>query len=251
MTARRAEIESLLRARKLDVTLTTTGWAPASRADDLASTGVPAIDAALGGGLRRGHLSEIAGRRSAGSTTVLARIFAAATRRGELVALIDTCDRFDPASAAAAGVELSALLWIRGETADAARALKAMNLVLQAGGFGVVALDLADVSMPALRQVPSTTWIRLARVIEGSQTVALLVGRERLARSPGGVTIALDRPEQSRGAPSKVEGPRARSRGDRLRAGPSDAPAGRWSGAGDRARRLEGVALYPRVIRAR
>ena len=34
--------------------------------------------------------------------------------------------------------------------------------------------------------------MRIARVIEGSQTVAVLVGAERIARSPGGVTIALD-----------------------------------------------------------
>ena len=60
------------------------------------------------------------------------------------MALVDTCDRFDPESAAATGLDLSRLLWIR-ETGDATRALKAMNLVLQAGGFGLVVLDLADV----------------------------------------------------------------------------------------------------------
>lgn len=226
--ARRAELESLLRARKLDVTLTTTAaWAStaqASVAEYLAPTGVAALDAALGGGLGRGHLSEIVGARSSGPTTVLCQLCAAAAGRGELVALVDTCDRFDPASAAAAGVDVSTLLWIR-DTGDAARALKAMNLVLQAGGFGVVALDLADVSMPSLRQLPYTTWIRLARVIEGSPTVAVLVGRDRIARSPGGVTIALDAP--ATGVP------------------------GRWAGAGDRARRLEGVELYPRIITAR
>ena len=47
-----------------------------------------------------------------------------------------------------------------------------MNLVLQAGGFGLVAFDLADVPRPALRQFPYTTWMRIARVIEGSQTAA-------------------------------------------------------------------------------
>ena len=45
-----------------------------------------------------------------------------------------------------------------------------MNLVLQAGGFGLVAFDLADVHATALRQFPYTTWMRIARVIEGSQT---------------------------------------------------------------------------------
>ena len=116
-------------------------------ADDLAVTGVPAIDAALGGGLRRGHLSEIVGGRSSGRTAAVCRALGAAVSRGELVALVDTCDRFDPESAAATGLDLSRLLWIR-ETGDATRALKAMNLVLQAGGFGLVVLDLADVPRP-------------------------------------------------------------------------------------------------------
>jgi hypothetical protein len=99
-----------------------------------------------------------------------------------------------------------------------------MNLVLQAGGFGVVIFDLADASGPTLRQFPHTTWMRLSRVIEGSLTVALLVGSEHIARSPGGVTIVLD------GA--------AREAGD-------------WTGTADRARVLRGVRVRPRVISSR
>jgi hypothetical protein len=220
----RAELESLLRARKLDVTLTTA--LPLDRRDpgDLAPTGIPRLDRELGGGFRRGHLSEIVGARSSGRTSVLCSTLAAATSRGELVALIDTSDRFDPSSAAAAGLDLSRLLWIR-DTGDAARSLKAAMLVLQAGGFGVVAFDLADVRPPALRSFPFTTWLRLARAIEGSETVALLVAAERLARSPGGVTVSLDNaPGETRAC---------------------------WTGVSHRARLLRGITLRPRVIRAR
>ncbi len=112
--AARAELESLLKACKLDVTLTSAAplWRDAAR-DDVAATGVPAIDTALGGGLRRGHLSEIVGARSSGRTSVLCRALAQATSRGELAALIDPCDRFDPLSADAMGVDLSRLLWVR------------------------------------------------------------------------------------------------------------------------------------------
>jgi recombination protein RecA len=194
MTAR-ARIESLLKDRKLDVTLTSVAqWSLSPRtveADDLAVTGVPSIDAALGGGLRRGHLSEIVGRRSSGRTSVISRALREAVRRGELVALVDACDRFDPSSAAAAGLDLSQLLWVR-DTGDSARAIKAMNLVLQAGGFGLVVLDLADLPAPAVRGLPFTTWFRLARVIEGSPTVALLVATEHVARSSGGATIMME-----------------------------------------------------------
>lgn len=214
--AARAELESLLRTRKLDVTLTSSARL-ASPEECRAATGLPAVDGALGGGLRRGHLSEITGGRSSGRTTVLCHALAAATARSELTALVDVTDRFDPVSAAAAGVDLSHLLWIR-ENGDLGRAVKAMNLVLQAGGFGIVALDLVDVSPRVVRQVPYTTWIRLARTIEGSQTVALVAGAGRTARSAGGVTIALD------------------------------PPSARWAGPSDRSRRLLGVELRPRVF---
>jgi hypothetical protein len=220
----RAELESLLRARKLDVTLTTSPGRNASDAavEAVAATGVPALDAALGGGLRRGHLSEVIGARTTGRTTLVCHICAAAAARGEIVAIVDTYDRLDPASAATVGVDLSRVLWIR-DRGDVPRALKAMNLVLQAGGFGTVILDLADARHPALRQIPMTTWMRLSRVIEGSQTVALLVGAEHLARSPGGVTITL---------------------------GAADAGGVRWSGDGDRARLLRRIDLRPRIVTA-
>src|SRR5436190_1327297 len=190
-SALRVELESLLRAQKLDRTLTTNACGPVAR--DVAATGLRALDQQLRGGIPRGHLSEITGPRSSGRTTVLCRMFQAAADRGEAIALIDTCDRFDPASAASAGVDLSKLLWVR-DTGDAVRALKATNLVLQAGGFGIVAFDLADVHAAAVRQFPYTTWMRIARVIEGSQTAAVIVGAEHIARSPGGATIALDAP---------------------------------------------------------
>ena len=170
------------------------------------------LDAALGGGLVA--RSSVGDRRRAivrPDSRCCAGCWRPRRTRGEAVALIDTCDRFDPASAEAAGLDLSKLLWVR-DTGDAPRALKAMNLVLQAGGFGIVAFDLADVPPTGLRQFPYTTWMRIARVIEGSQTAAVLVGAERLARSPGGVTIALE----------------AHARG-------------RWSGTADRARLLRAI----------
>src|SRR5678815_3886941 len=110
-----AVLESALRARKLDRTLTTTlpaiEWADPSC---LLPTGIPAVDRCLHGGLPRGQLSELAGQCSAGRMTLLLQLMAAATRRGEIVAFVDTHDRLDVASAAAAGVDLSRLLWVRG-----------------------------------------------------------------------------------------------------------------------------------------
>lgn len=197
----RATLESALAARKLDRTLT-TALPSLERTDSTAvvAMDVAAIDRCLHGGLPRGHLSEIAGPSSSGRTTLVLRLAAAATARGEIVALIDTLDRLDVASAAAAGIDLERLLWIRGDSSWGLRpgpwglldrALKALNLVLRAGGFGVVAIDLADVPSSTLKQIPFTTWMRLQRVIEGSDTACVLLTPEPLARSAGGLTMAL------------------------------------------------------------
>src|SRR5688572_1338651 len=153
----RSALESLLRARKLDGTLTLPGAeAPPER---LAPTGDADLDKALGGGLRRGHLSEIAGGPSTGRSSIAVRALAAAADRGEAVALADACDTFDPASAHSHGLVLGRLLWVRPSLStsaradvDATRALKAFSLILQAGGFGLAVLDLADVPLAVLRR---------------------------------------------------------------------------------------------------
>ena len=188
-----ARIESALRERKLDRTLT-SALAPLDRSDAAAFIpfGVEAIDGVLRGGLPRGQVSEIAGSPSSGRTTLLLQLLSAATRGGEITALVDTCDRLDVASAAAAAIDLDRLLWIRGESFDSLhslRAIKALTLVLQAGGFAVVAIDLADVHPRVLKSLPFTTWLLLQRIVEGSDTACLLVTPEPLARSAGGLTV--------------------------------------------------------------
>jgi recombination protein RecA len=228
-----AVVETALRARKLDRTLT-TALPPLERTDAgaVVSTAVAALDAALRGGLPRGQLSEISGPRSSGRTTLLLQLMAAATQRGEIVALVDTFDRLDVASVMAAGIDLSRLLWVRGQAISKTegatdlrertidRAIKALNLVLQAGGFGVVALDLADVPMVALRRLPFTTWLRLQRVVEGSDTACVLTTPEPLARSAGGLTLSLE-------------------------------GRARWEGSSDRSRRIGGADLSARVVSPR
>jgi len=210
--------------------LTDGPGAPAPAPERFAPAGGGALDAALGGGFRRGHLSEVTGAASSGRTTLVVQALAAAAARGEAVAYVDACDTFDPASAAAGGLDLARLLWVRPSTGlpsaalgagDAAWALKAFSLILQAGGFGLVVLDLADVPAAALRRFPWPTWMRLARIVEGSETVALLVGSEHLARSARGVTVALE----------------------------SSSVA--WRGAADRARVFAGMPSSPRIVGGR
>ena len=223
-----ARLESMLHARNLDRTVVQSF---SGKPGILAETGQSALDELLAGGFVRGHLSEIVGPRSSGRMSLLASVLAAATGRGEIVALIDTCDRFDPVSAAAAGVELSNLLWVRGRGQESSRdleaivkrALKAMSLVLDAGGFGVVAFDLADLPARTIRQIPMMTWLRLSRLLEDSKTVGVLLGPEPISRSAEGQTVVLR----------------------------SSSTAGCWSGTHGRNRMLQGLECQAQVIRAR
>ena len=222
----RTDLEALLRARKLDRTLQPAGDAgsadrsPAA-SDRILSTGLAALDERLGGGLPRGQMSEIVGPRSSGRTTLMCATLAAATERGELAALIDPLDAFDPESAASCGVALERLLWIRGEGMATGplplqakgqsdrvmdRAVKALNLVLQAGGFDLVVFDCAEMLPDAIRRLPFTSWFRLQRVIEGSRTVCLLLGPAPIARSASGVSIRLTSPRPGLWAPPLFRG---------------------------------------------
>jgi hypothetical protein len=192
------------------------------------SSGVPALDEQIGGGWRQGELSEVTGSRSTGRTSVLLATLAAATSRGGVAALVDATDRLDPRSAAAAGVDLARLLWVRGPalTMELARpmpprpmmeeavhrAIRAFDLILRAGGFSVAALDLADVPPRVVRALPWATWLRLAHANEGRPTSGLLIGEAPMGRSARGVSVALS------GSPI-------------------------WIGASDQSRQLEGIQI--------
>src|SRR5207344_1912807 len=99
------------------------------------SSGLPALDRLLGGGWPRAALAELRGRRSSGRTAILYASLARAIAAGETAALVDVGGALDPRGAAAAGIDLPRLLWIR---ATAGQALKAADLVVAAGGFDLV-----------------------------------------------------------------------------------------------------------------
>lgn len=192
--AARAAVEALLREKKLDRTLTSA--LPERLGEDaVAPLDHPILDRGLAGsasprdnaagGLPRGQVSEVVGPASSGRTSVAWAALAAATRRGESVALIDTFDRFDPPTAHACGLDLSRLLWVRGQAISKTsaaidpawlpgvravtgpgtfiertidRAIKALNLVVQSRVCTLVVLDLIDVPAAAARRLPAATW---------------------------------------------------------------------------------------------
>ena len=206
----RARLESSLPERLSSTLLLRERAAPLT-----VSTGIAALDA-LTGGLPRGALSEITGPASSGRTGVMLAALAGATRRQEVCALVDASDSFDPASAAAAGVDLERLLWVRcqrihhGENLAAwsmnppprtaafafggalEQVLKVTDLLLQRGGFGMVVLDLGDIPAESARRVPLTSWFRFRRAVEPTATVLLLVEQEPCAKTCASLVMRLE-----------------------------------------------------------
>ncbi len=190
-------LENLLRARSLHKD------APPLRGEDRRlhplTTGVTTIDTLLAGGFPRGQLSELHGPTSSGRTGLLLALVSRVTRGSGLVALVDPLDRLDPASATAAGVDLTRLLWLRGPHGDReqplpaglAAATAAVATLAGSGLFELVILDVAGVERP-LRSLPAATWLRLHRLVEETPTALLVVGDGHVACSPGGASLALE-----------------------------------------------------------
>jgi len=189
----RQQIESSLAARipaALSVRLEHT--------PELISTGIAEVDALLEGGLPLGSLAEIVGPTCSGRSTLISSVLAGATRQGAACAYVDVADAFDPLSAAAIGINLGRLLWVRaGRTeksdkqvwASLDRALRATDLLLNAGGFRVIVLDMGDVRAEQARCVPLASWYRYRLQAEKSQALFLLLAQTPCANSCASVVL--------------------------------------------------------------
>jgi hypothetical protein len=155
---------------------------------EIVSTGIPEIDAAVGG-LPRGAMTEICGPPCSGRTSLLISALAARTRDGEACALVDARDSFDPYLASAAGVALKQLLWVRCQNAD--QALRATDLLIQAGGFGLVAVDLSDIAPKIVRYVPLNAWFRFRRAVEDTPTILMVMEQEANAKTCASLVLRL------------------------------------------------------------
>ena len=194
---------------------------------ELVSSGIVQLDA-LTGGLPRGCLTEICGPASSGRTSLLVSALTAASQRQEACALIDASDAFDPASAAASGMDLSYLLWVRcvaagDDPANSFRrvepsleqALRTADLLLQSSGFGLVAIDLGDIPAAAVRRIPLTTWFRFRRAVENTPAVLLVVARQSCAKTCASLLLQLHgsarknrkpaQPQPGESSPSQVQ----------------------------------------------
>jgi recombination protein RecA len=283
----RAQIEAAL-ADRIPSALT-----PAPRTiRSVLATGISGIDALLQGGLPVGAITEMSGPECSGRTSIALSFIAGITRTAKVCAWVDVADTLHPESAAAAGVDLARLLWVRcgvkktvpqsaqnrfaldkkylipppakkglhgggfgphprgetkgisdaisdllrTETAVAARcaeplprvrrqkevfkplplqpgkntgrrtapdpardkpwsridqALRVTDLLLQAGGFSAIVLDMGSIAPEYASRVPLATWFRYRTAAERTQASILLLTQYPCARSSAGLVLRL------------------------------------------------------------
>lgn len=195
----KAEIESEITGR-FGAAVKLREKAPA----EVLSVGIPKVDA-ITGGLPRGAITEVFGSASSGRTSFMLSALARATNEKEVCALVDTNDAFDPASAAGAGIVFDQLLWVRcgaegnlsvGEGNKIERAFKAADLLLQSGGFGLVALDLADIPSQDVRRIISSWWFRFRRAIENTPTALVVTAQTTCVGSRASLAIEMSNENQ-------------------------------------------------------
>jgi len=132
------------------------------------------------------------------------------TSDGNVCAWVDANDAFDPESAAANGVCLRQLLWVRCRNAPSNassgntqinvtekgkpwtrldQALRATDLLLQAGGFAAIVLDLADAAVEHANRIPLATWFRFRQAADRTRCSLILLGKAAYAQSSAAVVV--------------------------------------------------------------
>jgi hypothetical protein len=143
---------------------------------------LPGLISFIPNGLNRGSLVEITGAISSGKTSTSIYILAESISMGETCACVDLNNQFDPYSLAQSGICLGQLSWVRCQ-GNTEHAIRAADLLLHAGGFGVVLLDLCGASSADLNRIPLSYWFRFRRAIEDTPTILLICGEHPQARS--------------------------------------------------------------------
>jgi len=170
--------------------------------------------------LPRGAITDISGPISSGRTALVHAILAKATQAGECCAVVDSRDAFDPVSASEAGVDLKRVLWVRAgrreaitpsrqggdfnfrqaslrkthvekasmekapiEKAPIEKAMRAADMILHSGGFGVVVLDLCETAARELNSIPLSYWYRFRRAVENTPSRLVVASHVPLAKA--------------------------------------------------------------------
>jgi hypothetical protein len=155
--------------------------------------------------------------------------------------VVDVADALDPRSAVRAGVVLPRLLWVRPTTMM--DGMRAVDWVLDAGGFGLVVLYVAGRSETGNRK-PETgnrkpwrkdvrgeaPWIRLARRAEKAKSALVVVADRPMVGTVAATSLMAERGRArfvggERGAPRLLDGVNGRIVVARSKLGPPAATA--------------------------
>jgi hypothetical protein len=164
---------------------------------EVTATGIAAVDKLLDGGFPVAAISEIAGPSCSGRTSLALAFVAARTAEERVCAWVDADDAFDPESAAASGVELGQLLWVRcGCNAKHEKnwtrleqAVRSTDLLMQTGGFAAIVLDLAGIDPAQAMRIPLATWFRFRQAADRTRTSLLVLGQASYAQSSAAVVL--------------------------------------------------------------
>jgi hypothetical protein len=251
-------------------------------------TGIGSVDAVLEGGLPVGAVTELVGAECSGRTALALSFAAKITQSERVCAWVDVSDCFSPESGAAAGIDLTRLLWVRCGAAASAKAvrlpkenfslpekylerpakprglhgggfgphprsevkglsdgvrellrsaanapkaaekhprmgkeqpasepvslldsahgggkafskpwarieqaLRVTDLLLQAGGFSAIVLDMGSLAPQHVSRIPLATWFRYRAAAERTQGSVLLLTQYACARSSAGAVLHL------------------------------------------------------------
>jgi hypothetical protein len=144
------------------------------------ATGILPLDATIGGGLRKGGITELTSPNfSAGGASFVAAMIHAACRDRYFIALIDGTDSFDPQPVGNSA--LRHLLWVRCRTTT--QAVRSADLLLRDGNFPLVIIDLALNSANEVRKIQQTSWYRLQRLVEATSTAFVVLTRSNTVSS--------------------------------------------------------------------
>lgn len=203
--------------RQIEETLETrfpAALSPSARTlRECAATGISQVDRLLDGGFPVGAISELTGPESSGRTSLALTFLAQRTAEESFCAWVDAHDTLDPHSAAASGVDLKRLLWVRcrdntSGTRDNIpgsrkhevkldnkpwtrldQALRATDLLLQAGGFASIVLDLGNVAPEHGMRIPLASWFRFRQAADRSRCSLLILSRAAYAQSSAALAL--------------------------------------------------------------
>jgi len=131
------------------------------------------------------------------------------TQQGECCALIDASSAFDPLSGVANGVNLKKLLWVKcaaphPKLTPVDKALRAADMILSAGGFAMIVLDLADIRPQLAQKIPLSYWYRFRRAAEATSASFVVIEQQPFAKSCASQVITLQM-RDSEWAPTRCQ----------------------------------------------